>query len=247
MGSGASTTVCTTDNGVAESLKQFIATFQPFSNPGEEARSVRSVVWRSCDKNGNGMCSLAEVDGWIKDVLQDSFGANDDYLIIWKRFRPCYIRAFNDANDIEGAQGLKGSSTTTDSYVTKTEFRLFCAYLCIYAAMFECFSMLDGKVPTGDDGDISDDDRRMSLEEFTSGWDKITGKFGFAALAAVRDGDKSPGDVFKEIDADGKGMVLLNEWCAWLEKGEIAEATEIGVALATGDIEQERALKAAMA
>lgn len=250
MGAGASATVCTADNGVADSLKQFIATFQPFSVPGAEARSVRSVTWRSCDKNGNGMCSLAEVDGWIKDVLQDSFGKNDDYLIIWKRFRPCYIRAFNDANDIAGEKGLKGSTTTTtDSYVTKAEFRLFCAYLCIYATMFEAFSMLDGKVPTGDDGDISDDDRRLTMEEFTSGWEKISGKFGFQALAHVADPEQegTPEDVFKVIDADGKGMVLLNEWCAWLEKGEIEAATDIGKALATGDVAEMRALKAAEA
>ena len=155
------------------------------------------------------------------------------YLLIWKRYRPCYIRAFNDANDIAGEKGLKGSTTTTtDSYVTRGEFRLLCAYLCIYATMFEAFSMLDGKVPTGDDGDISDDDRRLSKEEFTGGWEKIQGKFGFAAIQNMEVGD---GKVFDAIDADGKGMVLLKEWCAWLEKGEQEAGTAIGQALSIGD------------
>ena len=63
---------------------------------------------------------------------------------VFKHYRHCYIHAFNDANEIEGAKGLKGT-TTTDNNITMTEFRLFSAYLIIYAKMFEVFSMIDGK------------------------------------------------------------------------------------------------------
>jgi len=31
-----------------------------------------------------------------------------------------------------------------------------------------------------------------------------------------------------EMDSDGKGMVLLNEWCAWLEKKESENQTKFG-------------------
>lgn len=221
------------DNGISDSLTKFLSCFMGLATKGKLARAARITAWMSVDNNGNGMCSLAEVDGWIQKVLQAEFAENDEYLLIWKRFRPCYIRAFNDANDIAGEKGLKGSTTTTtDSYVTKTEFRLLCAYLCIYASMFEAFSMIDGKVPTGDDGDISDDDRRMSKDEFLAGWPKIQGKFGFAAIGALEAGD---GKIFHTIDSDGKGMVLLKEWCEWLEKGEMEAGTDMGKALTAGD------------
>jgi hypothetical protein len=213
--------------------------FQALGTKGASKKGARHAAWRSLDKNGNNMCSLAEVDSWIQDVLKDCYPEDDDYLMIWKRYRPCYIRAFNDANDIAEPKGLKGATTTTtDSYVTKREFRGLCAYLCIYAAMFDCFSRIDGKVPSGDDSFVgievtADDDRRMSLDEWVAGFEQVKGKYGFAAVGAL--GTEDPAEVFAAMDADGKGMVLLKEWCAWLEAGEIAAETEIGKALSAGD------------
>jgi len=241
MGSSASVAaaselIMAENNGVSDSLSKFASCFLSLATKGKGNRGARITAWMSVDNNGNGMCSLAECDGWVQKVLQAQYPDDDEYLLIWKRYRPCYIRAFNDANDIAGEKGLKGSTTTTtDSYVTKVEFRLFCAYLCIYASMFECFSMIDGKVPTGDDGDISDDDRRISQDEFVAGFPQIQGKFGFAAIGAA--GEPGDGTIFKTIDTDGKGMVLLNEWCAWIEKGEIEAGTEMGKALSAGDEE----------
>jgi hypothetical protein len=58
-------------------------------------------------------------------------------------FRPCYIRAFTDAKDYKADSGavLEGTkSATADDFVSKGEFRLFCAYLSIYASMVgSCF------------------------------------------------------------------------------------------------------------
>jgi hypothetical protein len=54
----------------------------------------------------------------------------------------------------------------------------------------------------------------------------------FAAIGALEAGD---GKIFETIDSDGKGMVLLKEWCEWLEKGEIAADTDMGKALSAGD------------
>jgi len=236
MGAGASANVKVEELNPA--LDKFMSIFQPLSVKGKGARGARVAAWRSCDNNGNGMCSLAECDGWIQKMLQAEFAEGDDYLVIWKRYRPSYIRAFNDANDVAGEKGLKGSTTTTtDSYVTKTEFRLFCAYLCIYACMYEAFTMLDGTVPeTTDDIAVgsADDDRRIEQAEFTANFETIKGKFGFQAVADCAE-EVGDGKVFAKIDADGKGKVLLKEWCEWIEKAEIAAGTEAGNQLGAGD------------
>ena len=55
-------------------------------------------------------------------------------------FRPCYLRAFTDAKDYKADTGdvIKGTKNATDDdYVSVEEFRLFCVYICVYAAMFD--------------------------------------------------------------------------------------------------------------
>ena len=57
---------------------------------------------------------------------------------LWDAFRPCYIRAYNDAKDYKKDDGevLEGTKDTTSSdLVTFGEFRICCAYLCVYATM----------------------------------------------------------------------------------------------------------------
>jgi hypothetical protein len=57
---------------------------------------------------------------------------------MFKAFRPCYIRAFKDAADYAKDDGdvIAGTkSAKQDDFVSKEEFRLFCAYVCIYASM----------------------------------------------------------------------------------------------------------------
>lgn len=161
-----------------------------------------------------------------------------DGVLCWKRYRPCYIRAFNDAKDIakqvelkNSAAAFAGSKSTTDDYVTATEFRLLCAYLCIYACMFEAFSMIDGKVG----GDINDDDRRISMEEFATNYPQIRGNFGFAGFAAAPKTQEERESLFKSVDKNGGGFILLDEWCKYLENAEIEANTSMGDALKVGD------------
>merc|ERR1740117_2644372 len=79
------------------------------------------------DNNGNGYVSLAETGKWIKDSLTNFLENADKALIVYKSFYPSYIRAFKDAG------------ASTDDYVQKSEFRLLCAYLCLYGIMFDHF------------------------------------------------------------------------------------------------------------
>ncbi|CAM9827794.1 unnamed protein product, partial [Heterosigma akashiwo] len=195
-----------------------------------EGKAARRQGWMAADPNGNGIASLAEIDGWIQKTLLFDFGENQDEADrLWKLFRPCYIRAFNDAKDIGRDRAVAGTNASTDDYVQKGEFRLMNAYLCIYAVMFDAFALIDGGGP----GTDAHDDRRMSLEEWTAGYDKVK-DHGFVGLAGIADeaSEDSIESIFAQMDADGKGMVLLNEWCRWLEKKEQEAGTPIGQMLA---------------
>ena len=69
---------------------------------------------------------------------------------LFNAFRPCYIKAFNDAKDYKNDTGevLDGTkSSTADDFVSKGEFRLMCAYLCIYAAMVRLKAMANVHTP----------------------------------------------------------------------------------------------------
>jgi len=85
---------------------------------------------------------------------------------LFDAFRPCYIRAFADAKANSGKE-FEGTKTATgDDFVSKGEFRLFCAYMCIYATMFDAFSLIDG----GGAGRDANEDRRIELGPTKRGW-----------------------------------------------------------------------------
>ena len=100
--------------------------------------ALRAKGFKLADPNGNGLCSLAETEGFILQTLIGAHPKDDKGRDLFDAFRPCYIRAFNDAKDYKADSGvvLEGTkSATADDFVSKGEFRLLCAYLCIYGAM----------------------------------------------------------------------------------------------------------------
>ncbi len=91
------------------------------------------------------MCSLAELETFVLKRLLTVFpntGKGHERKCpgqdLFKAFRPCYIRAFKDAADYDADSGatIEGTKDAKqDDFVSETEFRLFCVYICIYAAM----------------------------------------------------------------------------------------------------------------
>ena len=96
-----------------------------------------------------------------------------------------------------------------------------------YAEMYDAFSQLDG----WGSGVTKDDDRKISLEELKAGIDAVKHEFVSLKDATAADAEA----MFKEMDADGKGAVLLHEFCHYVEKHEIEAGTEFGKALEAGD------------
>jgi Ca2+-binding EF-hand superfamily protein len=147
-----------------------------------ESKAKRKTLFEQFDPNGNGYLSLAEVDKGLRDVLQL------DELFYCK---PAIMRAF---------QAAKGANTNSkaalgDDYVTRSEFRLLLVYLRRYFELWVMFDDID-----------TDDDRRVSYDEFVQGLSKIE-TWGVKCYY--------PDQTFKAIDIDGHGMILFNEFADW--------------------------------
>jgi len=168
-----------------------------------QGRKLLIDGWGVADPNGNGLCSLAELENFVKVKLESGYPKNSKLgstngLELWAYFRPCYIRAFNDAKDYKKDDGtiIEGTNgSTADDFVSKAEFRLFCGYLCIYAAMYDGFSRIDG--------------------------------FG-----AGKEDDTTALEAWKLMDINGGGFVLFDEWCTYLKAAEVNQGSSIGALLA---------------
>ena len=214
-------------------LGDFKACFEPYTVKDDAGGKLRKAEFRSADPNGNGLCSLAELETWILAKLitkypKDRATGVERGRDLWDLFRPSYIRAFNDAKDYKKDDGkvLDGTKTATnDDFVSFGEFRLFCTYLITYGTMYDAFSLIDGG-GAGRGGD----DRKIDASEWTAGWSQVTGH-GFVALSAMTD-EASALEVFKSMDDNGGGIITLVEFCEYIKNAEIAAGTEIGLSLA---------------
>jgi len=244
--------------GVSEDCRTFIGLFFPYCFQDPVSYDLRKGAWPQIDNNGNGYVSLAEAGKWIMVYIKNSFikeakasdrgkagktgkksldkaevqDIKDRAKLLYKRFYPCYIRAFLDAADIGKNGKVGGTKTATkDDYVQRSEFRFLNVYICIYALMYDAFSVVDGG-----EGVTKDDDRRISPKELAGAAGKFAGHplLGVAQLGMPTSYGNTDA-LFKEMDADGKGKVLLNEWCAYLEKKEAENNTELGQLLTYKD------------
>lgn len=237
------------DSHTSKDLFLFVFCFQelcakPKSACGEESKTLRVSAWQLLDFNGNKIVSLAETGKWVGERLINFYAENkgfgvgaEEAKLLYKRFYPCFIRAFLDAADFGAASKVtqKGggkvygnTKTTGDDYVQFREFRLLCTYLCIYAAIYEAFGNVDG----GGKGIDATDDRRISKDEWTSNGQLLKGH-PLLSLSVSANGD--PGMIFDAMDGDGKGKVLLAEFSTYIEDYEFSLKTRWGKLLNAGE------------
>ena len=128
---------------------------------------------------------MAEIEGFVLQTLLKAYPRDKVFKSMEKgrdlfdAFRPCYIKAFNDAKDYKSDTGAVIAGTkksTADDFVSFGEFRLMCAYLCIYARMYDAFSLVDG----GGSGRVGDD-RKIDKAEWAAGYVDTIGH-GFVGL-----------------------------------------------------------------
>lgn len=212
--------------GGSDELSLYVDTFKPMTERTAEGKKALVKGWRMADPNGNGICSLAELDSFVKNMLITVNGRVQG-TAIFKLFRPSIIRAYYDAKDYKADDGtnIAGTSSTADDFVSKGEFKLFVGYAVIYAAMYDGFSTLDGY----GEGRESDD-RRVDLDEWLAGYEHLI-SYGFVAFEGITDGEMATA-VFHSIDSNGGGYVMLNEYCAYVKDAEITNNTALGALLA---------------
>ena len=110
--------------------------------------------------------------------------------------KPVLIQAFNAAKGANNKKNKKDSHGP--DFIEFCEFRLLLVYLRMYIEMWEMFSRVD----TSGDGRVSKEEFKMAIPLIERWGVKI----------------KNPEAAFKQIDADGGGMILFNEFAAWAIK-----------------------------
>lgn len=203
--------------GASEDVKAFIDVFLPYADKtAPESIQARHKEWPNADTSGNGVLSLSMVERWIQRRLSSSLNQKRG-TALFKKYFPAYIRAFHAARDVPGSKNK--------DYVTRPEFRLLVAYLCIFALAYDAFMQIDS---SGDTGKVDDrKDQRLSRSEWLKGCQKVA-KHGFLVLEPLADADEATmGETFDAIDNDGGGMILLAEWCQYLQKTEIEAGTDM--------------------
>lgn len=110
--------------------------------------------------------------------------------------KPVLIRAFNAAKD----KG-KSKSKYSDDYVEFHEFRYLLVYLRQYAEYFVMFNRID-----------SGDDKKVNLSEF---------KMALPQLKEWGVKIDDPQATFNEIDTNGGGEILFEEFVNWAIKKQL--------------------------
>lgn len=106
------------------------------------------------------------------------------------RCKPAIMRAYQAAK-AKGPQRSKYS----DDYVERNEFRIFLVYLRQYFEYWQMFERID-----------TNHDRKVTLSEFKLALPKLE-KWG----VKISDAEKT----FKEIDSNGGGVILFDEFSHW--------------------------------
>jgi Ca2+-binding EF-hand superfamily protein len=97
-------------------------------------------------------------------------------------------------------RAYKAADKNGDGFIKKNEFRFFLKFIHYYNKLWKDFAAID-----------EDGDRRLSKEEFVKA----------AAADGVSEDDL--GAVFDEMDANGGGKVLFDEFCAYMVKRDGVE------------------------
>lgn len=101
------------------------------------------------------------------------------------------MRAFNAAK----GTNQSGNKAQNDDYVDISEFRMFLLYLRQYLELWVMFDAID-----------TNKDKRIEKAEFASALNLIS-KWGLKI--------DNPDSIFSEIDRDGGGMILFDEFAHW--------------------------------
>ena len=162
----------------------------------EDAKAQRLELFRACDPNGNGYLSLAEVDKGLTEAGLMASSSSNRPTVLNKKV---LMRAFQAAKSVSDDKSAGGGGRGAD-YIETNEFRLLLVYLQKYLAVWQMFDAVD-----------ESDDHRITLAEFQS------------AVAKMPElGVSDPAAAFSEMDQNGGGMILFDEFAEWALHKQLA-------------------------
>lgn len=153
-----------------------------------EQTAARKKLFLSFDPNGNGYLSVAEVHFGCQTVLR--LGELTNAL------QPICLRAHAHAKNLHKRAGK--AKAQDDDYITFPEFRMLLVYIHNYFELWSMFAVID-----------KSGDRRVELNEFKQ------------ALPLIAQWGKTINDAqaaFNEIDTNGGGFILFDEFAEWAIK-----------------------------
>jgi len=102
-------------------------------------------------------------------------------------------------------RAYKAADKSGDGWIGRREFRLFIRYLGYFNDLWDKFEAID-----------TSHDRRITPEEFANG----CGVIGLPLSAEEAD------EEFVQLDANGGGFILFDEFCSWAARRHIGEDAE---------------------
>jgi hypothetical protein len=219
-------------------LKQWVACFQPYSRQTAAGAALRKqgfALARQSSKSSSsvGLCSLAGIESFALQILQahggggggGRGGVNDADAAaarLWAAFQPCIAAAFADAADYK-QDGHRDA-------VSKGEFRLLCAYLCVYGAMADAFAtLIDGnRDSSSSSSNVAVFDRQLTKAEWMAGYAAVK-MHGFWELDCAN--DLAANALFLKMIPSGENLGF-QAFCAHLKESEILAESPVGECLA---------------
>jgi Ca2+-binding EF-hand superfamily protein len=151
-------------------------------------KETLSRLWSILDFNGNGIVSLAEIDKmvvWLSDDTGSTSAAYNGFFYGMNN-KPALMRAYKRTISTEG--GGDGGD-----YVHKKHFTILLRNLHLFNHLWQVFDSIDG------------DDRRIDVNEFKAGMSKLGLQLDDATAEAE----------YQQIDTNGGGQILFDEFCTY--------------------------------
>lgn len=157
------------------------------------SRAVRRKLFNQADGNGNGILSLAEIDKMVRDELAIGYiGPSGIAPVLMRAYQ--VARNYQKGMDMSKVTGMAAAmaldkSSIYEATVDRREFRVLLEYIHKYFSIYQVFKEVD----TSFDGRIDE-----------------------AEFGAAQEKGAIPADMsFADVDADGGGMVLFDEFAAY--------------------------------
>mmetsp|Transcript_18129 Transcript_18129/g.25159 ORF Transcript_18129/g.25159 Transcript_18129/m.25159 type:complete len:325 (+) Transcript_18129:13-987(+) len=169
------------------------------SDTSKTSKLRRAEIFVGFDPNGNGFLSLAEIE---KGLMGHFHYGVDVKRVVAKSVQRAHKAAKAAAPDQKAA--TLGKASLADDFVEKREFRIFIEFLRYDLQILMYFLKAD-----------TSDDLRVSLEEFKAAMPFLTKETN---LPEPKDLEAA----YREMDADGGGMVLYDEFADYMMKYKVA-------------------------